>query len=285
MTSPSHHLQAELEQQLRSNLELRAALDDCRLAAASPLPLAAWQLPLLQLALALDSSAAAPSPEALQLPPAATPAGWKARLQLAWVQLGQGHAEAAAALQAELQAQLGAVEGAAVEGVTNAPLAVGLDLLNRVLSSQAWLAENATPPSAKHSTLLSAGLRMALDELTLTPGGQALCIKGWCIDPASQLAALVLLRGRQALPLPLAALQRSPRPDLGPLLEQQGLSDRWPAGFRLALPLPPGAEAGALPVLFVLLHNGEQFCLTRPAHPSPMSWSDLLALSPPWPSP
>lgn len=238
MTDASQPLQAELEQQLRLNLELRAALDDCRLAASSPLPLAAWQLPLLQHALGS-------SPEAPPLPPAADPAGWLARLQLAWVRLGQGQAEAAAALQAELQTQLNAADDSGL---------AGLDLLNRVLDSQAWLAGNATPPPAEHSAIGSAGLRLALDQLSLTADGRGLCIDGWCIDPAGQLAALVLLRGPQALPLPPATGDAN-----------ANISDQ--------------------PVLFVQLHNGEQACLSRPVHPEHLAWSELLALSPPWPAP
>ncbi|MEB3277147.1 MAG: hypothetical protein VKM92_09305 [Cyanobacteriota bacterium] len=287
MTDASHPLHAELEQQLRHNLELRAALDDCRLAASSPpLPLAAWQLPLLQLALSASpagQSASPASPETLLLPPASQPAGWLARLQLAWVHLGQGEAEAAAALQAELQTQLKA---------TDASGQAGLDLLNRVISSQAWLACSVTPPPAEHSALASAGLRMALDRLSLTPDGLGLGIEGWCIDPAGQLAGLVLLRGSQALPLPLAALQRRARADLAPLLQEQHMAANWPAGFHLALPLPAATAAAtaavgaaAQPVLFVRLHNGEQFCLSRPIHPEPLAWSRLLALSPPWPVP
>jgi hypothetical protein len=269
MTDASHPLQAELEQQLRLNLELRAALDDCRQAASSPLPLTAWQLPLLQLALG-------PDPAAPPLPPAADPVGWLARLQLAWVRLGQGQAEAAAALQAELQAQLNAADDNGL---------AGLDLLNRVLDSQAWLAASPSPPPAEYSALASAGLRFAIDRLSLTAGGQGLCLEGWCIDPAGQLAALVLLRGPQALPLPLAALQRSPRVDLAPLLQEQDLTPNWPAGFRLAMPLPAAATSGGQPVLFVRLHNGEQFCLSRPIHPDPLAWAELLALSPAWPAP
>jgi hypothetical protein len=266
MTDASPPLQADLEQQLRHNLELRAALDDCRLAATAPLPLAAWQLPLLQLALGTDTP---------PLPAASDPLGWLARLQLAWVRLGQGQAEAATALQAELQGHLSAADETGL---------AGLDLLNRVLASQAWLAGSTSSPPAEHSALASSGLRIALDQLNLTTNGQGLCIQGWCIDPAGQLAALVLLRGPQALPLPLAALQRSPRADLAPLLHEQNLAPSWPAGFRLALPLPP-PHTDTPPVLFVRLHNGEQFCLSRPVHPEPLAWAELLALSPAWPAP
>lgn len=268
-------LQAQLEQQLRLNIELRAELDDCRLAAAaaSPLPLAAWQLSQVQIALAAMPEA---TPATLHLPPASTAPGWLARLQLAWVQLGQGHGAAAATLQAELQDHL---RGADKAG------AAGLDLLNRVLASQVWLAGSTTPPPAEHSALNSAGLRLALDQLALSSCGQALCLSGWCIDPAYQLAALVLLRGGQALSVPLAALQRFQRTDLAPMLEEQGLAAHWPAGFNLAMALPPAANPGEAPVLFVLLHNGEQFCLSRPISPRPICWTELLASPLPWPLP
>jgi hypothetical protein len=147
------------------------------------------------------------------------------------------------------------------------------------------LAGSTTPPPAEHSALNSAGLRLALDQLALSSCGQALCLRGWCIDPAYQLAALVLLRGGQALPVPLAALQRFQRTDLAPMLEEQGLAAHWPAGFNMAMALPPAANPGEAPVLFVLLHNGEQFCLSRPISPRPICWTELLASPLPWPLP
>ncbi|MFM7548327.1 MAG: hypothetical protein ACKO8I_05530 [Cyanobacteriota bacterium] len=89
-------LRAELEQQCRINLELRAELDDCRQSStmAFPLPAEAWQLPQLQLALAprLEDSADL-SPGALELAPPDTLPGWLARLGLAWLQLGRGLAK------------------------------------------------------------------------------------------------------------------------------------------------------------------------------------------------
>jgi len=266
-------LRAELEQQCRINLELRAELDDCRQSSAMAFPLLAeaWQLPQLQLALAprLDLS-----PAALELFPPDTMPGWLARLGLAWLQLGRGIAEAAAALQAELSAHLPGDDAGA---------AARLDLLNRVLASQRWLAGSPTPPPADHNALARTGLRMAIDELSSSSCGQAIAISGWCIDPARQLAALVLLRGPQAVPLPLAYLQRAPRPDLAPLLQEQGLDSRWPAGLRLRLALPPLAAA-TQPVLFVLLHNGDQFCLALPPSAAPFSWAQLLAEPLAWPA-
>ena len=268
-------LRAELEEQCRINLELRAELDDCRQtgAMALSLPAQAWQLPQLQLALAprLEGSAHL-SPAALALPPPDTTPGWLARLGLAWLQLGIGLADAPAALQAELSPLLPGGDAGA---------AAGLDLLNRVLASQRWLAASPTPPPADHNALARTGLRMAIDELSSSPCGQAIAISGWCIDPARQLAALVLLRGPQAVPIPLACLQRVPRPDLAPLLQEQGLDPHWPAGLRLHLALPPLADA-VPPVLFILLHNGDQFCLALPPSAAPFSWAQLLAEPLPW---
>lgn len=260
----------ELEQQCRMNLELRAELDDCRQssAVAFPLPAGAWQLPQLQLALAPRLGVSAHlSPAALELAPPDTGPGWLARLRLAWLQLGHGLADAAAALQAELSAHLPGGDAGA---------AAGLDLLNRVLASQRWLADSPTTPPAEHNALASTGLRMAIDELSSSSCAQAIAISGWCIDPARQLAALVLLRGPQAVPVPLACLERMPRPDLAPLLQEQGLDPRWPAGLRLRLGLPP-LTAAAQPMLFVLLHNGDQFCLALPPSAVPFSWAQLLA--------
>ncbi|MFM7548326.1 MAG: hypothetical protein ACKO8I_05525 [Cyanobacteriota bacterium] len=145
-----------------------------------------------------------------------------------------------------------------------------------MLASQSWLAGSPTPPPADHNALARTGLRMAIDELSSSRCGQAIAMSGWCIDPARQLAALVLLRGPQALPIPLACLQRAPRPDLAPLLQEQGLDPRWPAGLRLRLALPPLADSPS-PVLFVLLHNGDQFCLALPPSAAPFSWAQLLA--------
>ena len=100
-------LRAELEEQCRINLELRAELDDCRQtgAMALSLPAQAWQLPQLQLALAprLEGSAHL-SPAALALPPPDTTPGWLARLGLAWLQPGIGLADATAALQLDGEA-------------------------------------------------------------------------------------------------------------------------------------------------------------------------------------
>ena len=119
---------------------------------------------------------------------------------------------------------------------------------------------------------------MVLDQIALTTDGRAVACSGWCIDPAAQLASLVLLRGPQALPIPLAALQRHPRPDLAPLLLAQGLPANWPAGFRIASPIPATGAAAEPVVVFVLLHNGDQFCLSRQPDPeAPLSWVAVLA--------
>ncbi len=121
-------------------------------------------MPLLQLALGTTN------PDALQLQPASSPRGWAARVLLAWVLLGLGHADDASALQAELQAHLGT--GATLDD---------LDLLNRVLATQGWLASSPTSPPADLNAFDSAGVRMALDRIACTPDGIALCCSGSCI--------------------------------------------------------------------------------------------------------
>jgi hypothetical protein len=202
MSDASHPLQAELEQQLRLNLELRAALDDCRQAATSaPVPLAAWQLPLLQLALGSGT-------DTPPLPPAAAPAGWLARLQLAWVRLGQGHAEAAAALQAELQSQLDAADHAGL---------AGLDLLNRVLDSQAWLDASPTLPPAEHSALTTAGFRLTLPLPPTAPGAAP-------TSASAQPVLFVCLHNGEQV-----CLSRPPYPEPLAWAELLALGPPWPA--------------------------------------------------------
>ena len=93
----------------------------------------------------------------------------------------------------------------------------------------------------------------------------------------------MLLRGPQALPLPLSGLQNIPRPDLAGMLAQAGLPEDTPAGFRLAL--VQGIEE-ALPTsggdghLFVVLRSGDQFCLRQPLHELPL---DSTTLASPFP--
>lgn len=258
MTQPEptpQQLRDELAWQLRVNLELQAELDRGQVAPAS-MTSGAWQLSMLQLAL--------PSP-LHDLPPCNAPPGWQARLRLAWLHLGAGEVHLAQSLHAELLPHV-AVADHALIGC--------LDLLGRVLATQTWLATTITPPAPQHSALPISGLRMAVDAMRQTPCGNGMAITGWCIDPALQLASLTLMRGPQALPIPLAAMQRHTRPDL---------DLHTPVGWRLAMALPPLPQQPPSPVLLVVLHNGDQFCLSLPPAAEPLSWVELLAQPFDWP--
>lgn len=249
-------LRDELAWQLRINLELKAELDRGQSAPAA-MPSGAWQLSLLQLALPSTPH---------DLPACSDPSGWQARLRLAWLHLGAGQVDLAQAHHGELLPYVAVADHALIGS---------LDLLSRVLATHAWLATTITPPAPQHSALPTSGLRMAVDAMQQTPCGNGLAITGWCIDPALQLASLILLRGPQAMPIPLAALQRHSRPDVDP---------HNSVGWRLVLALPPLPQPPPAPVLLVVLHNGDQFCLSLPMDPEPLSWAELLAQPFDWPS-
>lgn len=258
MTQPeptSQQLQDELAWQLRVNLELQAELDRSQVAPVW-LPTDAWQLSLLQLAL---------PPTPIVLPAFSDPRGWQARLRLAWLHLGAGEVVLAQALHAELLPHVAVADNALIDS---------LDLLGRVLATQTWLATTITPPAPQHSALPTSGLRMAVDSMQQTSCGNGLAITGWCIDPALQLASLIMLRGPQALPIPLAALQRHSRPDV---------DSHTAVGWRLVLALPPLLQPPPAPVLLVVLHNGDQFCLSLPPATEPLTWGELIAEPLAWP--
>ena len=190
---------------------------------------------------------------------------------LAWLALAQGDLDRGRGLLERLQ-QL-PVDNEGLER---------RDLLARVVSTLDWLAQ--TPPDAVGSSRQGDdGLAIALDALRISPCGSLLQVSGWRLGPDDAIAHLVLLRGPQALPLPLSGLQNLPRPDLAGMLAQAGLPEDTPAGFRLALvqgieeAQPPSGGDGHL---FVVLRSGDQFCLRQPLHELPL---DSTTLASPFP--
>jgi len=186
---------------------------------------------------------------------------------LAWLALAQSDLDRGRDLLGRLQ-QL-PVDGEGLER---------RDLLARVISTLDWLAQ-APPDAVGSSRQAEDGLTIALDEVRISPCGSLLKLAGWRLGPHDAIAHLVLLCGQQALPLPLGSLQNLPRPDLAGMLAQAGLPDDTPAGFRLAM--VQGVEEAAPPPtggdghLFVVLRNGEQFCLRQPLHELPLDGTTL----------
>lgn len=152
---------------------------------------------------------------------------------------------------------------------------VDRDRLARVLATLDWLQQ--APPEALGSSRdlrPEAAVVLALDSVQMTPCGSVLLLEGWRLDPDGAIAALVLLQDNAARRLPLKAMQSTPRPDLAEVLQQAGLPADAPAGFRLAVALgveealPPPTDGQA--ALFVLLHDGRQFCLRQAVHTIPL---------------
>jgi hypothetical protein len=185
------------------------------------------------------------------------------RHQLAWLALQ--HADIAAATE-HLQA-------------AEAPDAVLTALL------AAHTAHSAVPDTA---TLLPTpgAPGLSLDGLSISPCGRLLQLDGWLIDAQQQLAALVLRRPGQLLPLPLDQLSRRVRSDLSHLLLERGLPGDHPAGFSLCLPL--GDEEALAPsdaepcTLFLIRHDGSFLAVGRSLQVVAPTASDLLPLVSPW---
>lgn len=127
---------------------------------------------------------------------------------------------------------------------------------------------------------------LSLEHLSISPCGRLLRLDGWLIDAQQQLAALVLRRSAQVLPLPLPQLSRRVRTDLSHLLTERGLPADHPAGFGLLLPL--GDEEASPPTpdepctLFLLRHDGGFVAVGRSLQVVDPTASDLLPLVSPW---
>jgi hypothetical protein len=183
--------------------------------------------------------------------------GVHAQIALAWINLNSGASAEAVALLKHLHST-----------TQTAAMAIELDLLVRVVSTLHWL--SAHPRDALNTTedrVSSCRLMMALDAIQLTPCGGLLQIRGWLVDPEHQLQELCLVRGQHVWRLDLAQARYSHRPDLAALISRCGGASDLNAGLELnhislgdeRHPSQPGEAAE----LFVLLANGEQFCLRR----------------------
>jgi len=185
------------------------------------------------------------------------------RHQLAWLALQQADIAAATDHQQ----------------ATDAPDAVLTPLL------AAHTAQPAVPDTA---TLLPTpeAPGLSLDGLSISPCGRLLQLDGWLIDAQQQLAALVLRRPGQLLPLPLDQLSRRVRNDLSHLLQERGLPTDHPAGFNLWLAL--GDEEALAPsdaepcTLFLIRHDGSFLAVGRSLQVVAPTAADLLPLVSPW---
>lgn len=184
--------------------------------------------------------------------------GVHAQVALAWMNLNSGAtAEADALLQ-----QLHSTPQAAT-------MASELDLLGRVISTLHWLGTHPRDAlSPTEDRVSSCRLMVALDTIRLSPCGGLLQIRGWLVDPEHQLRELCLVRGQRVWRLDLGQARYSHRPDLAELIRRCGGTSDLDAGLEL-IQISLGDERfsyqpGEAAELFVLLANGEQFCLRRP---------------------
>jgi len=145
--------------------------------------------------------------------------------------------------------------------------------------------QNAVPSDATVLPAVDAP-GLSLDHLSISPCGRLLRLDGWLIDAQQQLAALVLRRSAQFVPLPLPQVSRRVRTDLSHLLTERGLPADHPAGFGLLLPL--GDEEAIPPIpdepctLFLLRHDGGFVAVGRSLQVVDPTASDLLPLVSPW---
>ncbi|HBH73519.1 MAG TPA: hypothetical protein DDY43_08765 [Synechococcales bacterium UBA10510] len=184
--------------------------------------------------------------------------GFHAQVDLAWLDLNAGNPEAA---KERLQILLNSSFCSEHETV--------LDLLGRVISTLEWLETNPRNQLSHIRDLAdSASLVFAADALQLSPCGTLLQLEGWLVDPNRQVSHLCLIRGRRVQWLDLGQAQYRHRGDLAEVLQRCGAPADFDAGLKLAVayhqeeavPLDPGEAAE----LFVVLRNGDQFCLHRP---------------------
>ncbi|MFW6731902.1 MAG: glycosyltransferase family 2 protein [Synechococcus sp.] len=187
---------------------------------------------------------------------------------LAWLRLGQGDRAGAVAAVDELRQRPGAADNA------------DTDLLGRVTSTLDWL-DHAPRQELPHARDLAAeaGLVAAIDQVQLSPCGALLRIEGWIVDPGCQLQELCLIRGDRVERLDLNQVSASARPDLAEVLQRCGAGADHHPGLQLSRihlgealkPPAPGESAE----LFLVLRNGEQFCLRRPLAVAPLNTPQL----------
>lgn len=201
--------------------------------------------------------------------PTAAEAAFHAQLSLAWFDLENGQRDAAAARLDWLQASpFCSAHGAEVE------------LVARVLSTLGWLHDNPRG-QLPHVVDKAAecGFVAAIDSIGLSPCGTLLRIEGWIVDASRQLREICLIRGARVHRLDLGAASYFSRPDLRDVQQSCGSPADHDAGLRLSRlfiadersPL----QAGEAAELFVVLHNGDQFCLRQLLQSLPLGTEQL----------
>lgn len=206
-----------------------------------------------------DLMAASPSSEAC----------FHAQLTLAWFDLENGDRDSAGARLAWLQASCFC-----------APHTGEVELVARVLSTLAWLHDNPRD-GLPHAVDKAAdcGFVAAIDSIGLSPCGSLLRVDGWIVDASRQLRELCLIRGASVVRFDLGTASYFGRPDLHDVIQRCGAPPEFDAGLRLSRlfiaderrPL----QAGEAAELFVVLHNGEQFCLRQLLQSLPLSTDQL----------
>lgn len=198
-------------------------------------------------------------------------AGVHGRVALAWMALNGGDNGAVAALVQELH-----------EAPQAAAVTADLDLLGRVLSTLGWLERNPREQLSHAQDRSACGLAMALDSAQLSPCGSLLRIHGWLVDTGAQVRDLCVVRGQRVWRLDLGQARYSQRSDLGEVISRCGGAADLHAGLELAL-ISLGEERwayqpGEALELFVLLANGDQFCLRQSLQASPLSTDQFKGL-------
>ncbi|MFZ4565798.1 MAG: glycosyltransferase [Prochlorococcaceae cyanobacterium] len=196
-------------------------------------------------------------------------AAFHAQLTLAWFDLENGDRDSTAARLAWLQASSFCASHAAE-----------VELVARVLSTLAWLQDNPRD-QLPHAVDKAAecGFVAAIDAIGLSPCGTLLRIDGWIVDASRQLRELCLVRGARVHRLDLGSASYFARPDLQAVMQRCGAPSDHDSGLRLSRlfiaderqPL----QAGEAAELFVVLHNGEQFCLRQLLQSLPLSTDQL----------
>jgi GT2 family glycosyltransferase len=199
----------------------------------------------------------------------AAEAAFHAQLSLAWFDLETGQRDSAAARLDWLQASPFALAHAA-----------DVDLVARVLSTLAWLHDHPREglPHAVDKAV-ECGFVAAIDSIGLSPCGTLLRLEGWIVDASRQLRELCLIRGARVVRLDLGTISYFGRHDLLEVMQRCGAPPEFDAGLRLSrlfiaderTPL----QAGEAAELFVVLHNGEQFCLRQLLQSLPLSTDQL----------
>ncbi|MFM7230177.1 MAG: glycosyltransferase [Cyanobacteriota bacterium] len=196
-------------------------------------------------------------------------AAFHAQLSLAWFDLETGDRDSAAARLAMLQASPFCDHHAAE-----------VELVARVLSTLDWLHDHPRD-QLPHAVDKAAdcGFVAAIDAIGLSPCGTLLRIDGWIVDASRQLRDLCLVRGSRVHRFDLGSASYFARPDLQAVMQRCGAPPDQDPGLRLSR-LFIGDERQPLQVgeaaeLFVVLHNGEQFCLRQLLQVLPLTTDQL----------